>query len=82
MARRHNHLLRNLLIGSLITLAAMHPTAVSRLANLAVGLLLAITQGAADAAASNPGPAVLLALAAYITHQIRNQPTHAHTRRT
>jgi hypothetical protein len=47
---------------------------------LGVGLVLAIAQGAADAITANPGPAVLLGLAAYIAHQIRHQP--AHTRRT
>jgi hypothetical protein len=82
MARRPNPLLRNLLAASLIILAAMHPTAITQMVRLGVGLVLAIAQGAADAITANPGPAALLALAAYITHQIRHQPAHAHTRRT
>jgi hypothetical protein len=80
MARRPNPLLRNLLAASLIILAAMHPTAITQMVRLGVGLVLAIAQGAADAITANPGPAVLLGLAAYIAHQIRHQP--AHTRRT
>ena len=82
MARRPNPLLRNLLAASLLILALMHPAAVGRLANLTVTVALAIVQGAADAAAANPGPAVLAGLALYVAHQIRTHRPHtarAHT---
>lgn len=72
MARRHNQLLRNLFIASLIILAAMHPAAVGHMAQLAVGLVLAIVQGAAQAAADQPGPAAIAAIAVYAAHQIRS----------
>jgi hypothetical protein len=71
MARRQDHLIRNLLIAALIVIAAMHPEAVGQLAHLGTTLLLAIVQGVADAAADNPGPAILTAGLIYITHQIR-----------
>lgn len=71
MRSRPNRLIRNLFIASLLILAAMHPDTAGHLANLGVGLLLAIVQGAADAAADNPGPAVLAAGAVYLAHQIR-----------
>jgi hypothetical protein len=71
MRSRPNHLLRNLLAVALIILAAMHPDTAGHLANLGVTLLLAIVQGATDAATDNPGPAVLAAGAAYLAHQIR-----------
>lgn len=72
MARRPNTILRNLFIASLIILAAMHPAAVQQMARLGAGLLLAIVQGAAEAAADNPGPAAIAGLAAYAAHQIRS----------
>lgn len=79
MRRRPNTLLRNLFITSLIILAAMHPQAVSHMAQLAAGLLLAIVDGLAHAAANQPGPAILTAGALYIAHQIRtHQPRTAH----
>lgn len=71
MRSRPNRLIRNLFITSLIILAAMHPDTAGHLAHLGVALLLAIVQGAADAAADNPGPAVLAAGAVYLAHQIR-----------
>lgn len=77
MRRHPNHLLHWLLAGSLLTLALTHPAAVGRLAQLAVGLLLAIVQGAAQAAADQPGPAALLAGGLYVAHQI-----HTHRPRT
>ena len=82
--RRPDRLLLRLFYTTLIILALMHPTAVGQLANLTVSLLLAITQGAADAAAANPGAAVLTGLALYVAHQIHtNRPrtarTHART---
>ena len=76
MARRPNHLLRNLLITSLIILAAMHPQAVGRLAQLATELILAIVQGVADAATAHPGPAMLAAGLVWIAHQIRTHRPH------
>lgn len=82
MARRPNHLLRNLLYASLITLAAMHPQAVSRLTQLGTELVLAVITGIAQAATAHPGPAILAAGAVYIAHQARtHRPTHtrAHT---
>lgn len=77
MRRHPNRLLRNLLLGSLIILAAMHPDAVSKLARLAVGLLLALVQGAAEAAAEQPGPAAIAAIAVYAAHQIRTHRPRA-----
>lgn len=71
MQSHPNHLIRNLLAAALIVLAAMHPDTAGHLAQLGVGLLLAIIQGAADATADNPGPAVLAAGAVYLAHQIR-----------
>ncbi|MFI9154513.1 hypothetical protein [Streptomyces sp. NPDC053367] len=80
MRRRPDHLLRNLFITSLIIIAAMHPDAANHLAQLGTGLLLAIAQGAADAAAANPGAAALVAGATYIAHQIRtHRPAPART---
>lgn len=81
MARRQDHLIRNLLIAALIVIAAMHPTAVGQMAQLGAGLLLAIVQGVTDAAADQPGPAVLTAGLIYVAHQIRThrpQPSRAH----
>lgn len=78
MRSRPNHLIRNLFIASLLILAAMHPDTAGHLAHLGVGLLLAIVQGAADAASDNPGPAMLAAGAVYLAHQIRiHQPRTA-----
>jgi hypothetical protein len=80
MRSRPNHLIRNLLGVALTILAAMHPDTTGHLAQLGVGLLLAIVQGAADAAADNPGPAVLAAGLVYLAHQIRtHRPRTAHT---
>jgi hypothetical protein len=80
MARRQDHLLRNLFITSLIIIAAMHPNTASYLAQLGTGLLLAITDGISQAATDNPGAAALVAGAAYITHQIRtHRPARART---
>ena len=72
MRRHPNNLLRNLLIASLIILAATHPAAVQQMARLGAGLLLAIVQGIADATTDNPGAAAIAGLAAYIAHQIRS----------
>ena len=79
MARRQDHLIRNLLIAALIVIAAMHPETVGQLAQLGAGLLLAIVDGITDAAADQPGPAVLTAGALYAIHQIRTHrpPTRA-----
>lgn len=71
MRRRPDHLIRNLLIATLIILAAMHPAAVSRLAQLATELILAIVNGIAQGAAAHPGPAILTAGLIWITHQAR-----------
>jgi hypothetical protein len=76
MARRPNHLLRNLLITSLIILAAMNQHATEHLVQIGIELLLAIVQGAADGAAAHPGAAALLAGAAYVAHQIRTHRPH------
>ncbi|MFD1309757.1 hypothetical protein [Streptomyces kaempferi] len=81
MRRRHpNNLIRNLLIGSLIILAAMHPDGTRHLAQLAAGLLLAIIQGIADAATAHPGPAILTAGLIWIAHQARTHRPHAAAR--
>jgi hypothetical protein len=80
MARRPNQLLLRLFYASLIILAAIHPNAVGRMAELGVGLLLAIVQGTADGAAANPGAAILTAGLVYIAYQIRtHQPRTART---
>lgn len=71
MRSRPNHLIRNLLGVALVILAAMRPDTARHLANLGAGLILAVVQGATDAAADNPGPAVLAAGAVYLVHQIR-----------
>lgn len=79
MARRHDHLIRNLLIAALTVIAAMHPTAVGQMAQLGAGLLLAIVDGITRAAADQPGPAVLTAGLLYVIHQIRtHRPRTAH----
>jgi hypothetical protein len=81
MRRRPNTLLLRLFYASLIILAAMHPTAAGRMAQLGVALALAIVQGIADAATAQPGPAILAAGAIYIAHQIhthRPRPARAH----
>lgn len=78
MRRRPNQLLLRLFYASLIILAAMHPTAVGHLTQLGAGLVLAIVQGIATAAAANPGPAILTAGALYIAHQARtHRPARA-----
>lgn len=76
MARRQDHLIRNLLIAALIVIAAMHPDAVGQMAQLGAGLLLAIVDGITRAAADNPGPAVLTAGLIYAVHQIRTHRPH------
>lgn len=79
MRSRPHHLIRNLLAIALTVLAAMHPDTAGHLAHLTVGLLLAVIQGAADAAADNPGPAVLAAGLVYLAHQIHtHRPRTAH----
>lgn len=79
MRSHPNHLIRNLLATALTILAAMHPDTASHLAHLGVGLVLAIVQGATEAAADNPGPAILATGAVYLAHQIRtHRPRTAH----
>lgn len=85
MRRRPNQLLHRLLITSLIIIAAMHPDAVSQLARLGTGLVLAILNGIAQGAAANPGPALLAAGAVWIAHNAytsrprpRARTAHAH----
>lgn len=77
MRRHPNNLIRNLLIASLIILAAMHPTGSSHLAELGTGLILAIITGIANAAAANLGAAALAAGTIYIAYQ-----AHTHRPRT
>jgi hypothetical protein len=69
--RRPDRLLLRLLYTTLVILAAMHPAAVGHIAQAGATLLLAIVDGIAQAAANQPGPAILTAGAIYITHQIR-----------
>jgi hypothetical protein len=71
MRSHPNHLIRNLLAVALVILAAMHPDTAGHIAHLGVALILAIVQGAADATADNPGPAILAAGVVYLAHQIR-----------
>lgn len=74
-----SHLLRNLLIGALLILAAMHPTTVTTLVEIALGLVFATTTGIAAAATEQPEAALLTAGALYIAHQIRtHRPRTAH----
>lgn len=73
MARRHDRLLHRLFYASLIILAAMHPAAVGHMAQLGVTLLLAIVDGAAQAATDNPGAAAIAGLGLYVAHQIRDR---------
>lgn len=80
MARRQDHLIRNLLYAALIVIAAMHPDAVGQMAHLAAGLLLAIVQGVTDAAVAQPGPAVLTGGLIYVVHQIRTHRPPARAR--
>ncbi|KUN03167.1 hypothetical protein AQI95_24740 [Streptomyces yokosukanensis] len=78
--RRPDHLIRNLLIGSLIILAAMHPTGTGHLAQIATGLVLAIADGILAGAAQHLGAAALIAGLGWI---LLNARTHRpHTRRT
>jgi hypothetical protein len=77
MRRHPTHLLRNLLIASLIILAAMNQHATEHLVRIGTELLLAIVQGAADGMAAHPGAAFLLAGAVYVAHQIRTHQPHA-----
>lgn len=76
--RRPNHLLRNLLLASLIILAAMHPDTVRHLTQMATGLILAAVQGITDAATAHPGPAILTATAIWAVHQIRTHRPATH----
>ncbi|MEV6180173.1 hypothetical protein [Streptomyces sp. NPDC052015] len=81
MARRQDRLLLRLFYASLIILAAMHPDTTTQLAETATALLLGIVDGAAKAAADQPGPALLAAGAIWITHQIRtHRPRTARAR--
>ncbi|MFJ5967909.1 hypothetical protein [Streptomyces sp. NPDC093060] len=74
--RRPDHLIRNLLIASLIILAAMHPAGTSHLAELGTGLVLAIITGITRAAAANLGAAALAAGLIYIAYQARAHRPH------
>ena len=81
MPRRQSKVLRNLFLFSLFILAAMHPDTVGSMTRLGAGLILAIVQGIADAAADNPGPAALVGIGVYAVHQIRtHRPRTAHAR--
>lgn len=71
MRSRPHHLIRNLLAVALTILAATHPDTAGHLAQLGVALVLAVIQGATEAAADNPGPAMLAAGAVYLARQIR-----------
>lgn len=79
MRRHPNHLIRNLLILSLIVIAAMHPTTVGHMTRIGTELLLAIVNGMAEGAAAHPGAAALTALAVYVAHQIRTHQPRART---
>jgi hypothetical protein len=80
MRRHPNHLLRNLLIASLIILAAMNPDATRQLTELATGLVLAMVQGIANAAADNPGAAAVAVITAWAVHRIHTHQPHARAR--
>jgi hypothetical protein len=80
MRNRPDRLLYRLFIGSLIVLAAMNPGAVTVLARIATGLILATINGITTAAADQPGPALLLAGLTWIAHQARtHRPRTART---
>lgn len=76
-----SHLLRNLLIGALLILAAMHPATVNQLVEIAAGLVFATVTGIAEAATAQPEAALLTAGACYLAHQIRtHRPRTARAR--
>ncbi|MFF3511551.1 hypothetical protein [Streptomyces sp. NPDC002573] len=80
MRHRPDHLLRNLLIAALITLAAMHPTTIDHLTQLGAGLVLAVLNGIATAARQQPGPAILAAGLIWLAYQLRTRrPARPHT---
>ena len=72
MRRHPNNLLRNLLIASLIILAATHPAADQPMAPHGPRHHLAHVQSNAHATTHQPGAAAIAGLAAYIAHQIRS----------
>lgn len=59
MRRHPNNLIRNLLIASLIILAAMHPAGISYLAQLGTGLVCSILEGILAGAAQHLAGAAL-----------------------
>jgi hypothetical protein len=77
MRRQPNKLLTRLLIASLIVLAGMHPDTVKQCAHLAAGALFALAEGIAQAAADNPGPAILTGGAIYLAHQVHTHRPRA-----
>jgi hypothetical protein len=80
MRHHPNRLLQRLLAAALITLAAMHPGAVTTIARLAAGLILATVNGITHAATEQPAAALLTAGALYIAHQARTTRRPARTR--
>jgi hypothetical protein len=80
MRHHPNRTLQRLLIAALITLAAMHPGAVTTIAHLAAGLILATVNGITHAATEQPGPAILTAGLIWIAHQAHTHRRPARTR--
>lgn len=81
MRRHPSKLLQRLLYGALLILAAMHPDAVTTIARLAAGMVLATVNGITAAAAAQPEAALLTAGALYIAYQIRtHRPRPARAR--
>ncbi|MFD0053022.1 hypothetical protein ACFVHR_04760 [Streptomyces sp. NPDC127168] len=79
MRRRPDRILRQLLAATLVILAIMHPETTAHLAEIAAAMVLGVIDGIGQAAAAQPGPALLLAGALYLAHQIRTHrpPTRA-----
>ncbi|MDN3244138.1 hypothetical protein [Streptomyces sp. ZSW22] len=81
MRRRPDRILRQLLAASLIILALMHPETTAHLAEIAAAMILGIVNGIGQAAAAQPGPALLLAGGIYLAIEIRtHRPPAARVR--
>ena len=81
MRRRPDHLIRNLLIGALIILAAMHPAATSHLAQMATSLVCSVLEGVLAGAAQHLAGAALAVGLIWIawnalTHHPRTRRAH------
>ncbi|MFC7817579.1 hypothetical protein ACFUTR_23395 [Streptomyces sp. NPDC057367] len=71
MRRRPDRILRQLLAVTLVILALMHPETTAHLAEITAAMVLGVIDGIGQAAAAQPGPALLLAGGIYLAVQIR-----------